>query len=70
MNKVFSFMAGAICGALVGGVTALLLTPASGSDLRAEAVARWEAAKQDAQQARSQTRQQLEAEFEMMKGSR
>ena len=70
MNKVFSFMAGAICGALVGGVTALLLTPASGNDLRAEAVARWEAAKQDAQQARTQTRQQLEAEFETMKGSR
>lgn len=70
MNKVFSFMAGAICGALVGGVTALLLTPASGDDLRAEAVARWEAAKQDAQQARTQTRQQLEAEFETMKGSR
>ncbi|MBK8902884.1 MAG: YtxH domain-containing protein [Anaerolineaceae bacterium] len=70
MNKVFSFMAGAICGALVGGVTALLLTPASGNDLRAEAIARWEAAKQDAQQARSQTRQQLEAEFERMKGSR
>ncbi|MCB8979031.1 MAG: YtxH domain-containing protein [Ardenticatenaceae bacterium] len=70
MNKVFSFMAGAICGALVGGVTALLLTPASGNDLRAEAIARWEAAKEDAQQARSQTRQQLEAEFETMKGSR
>lgn len=70
MNKVFSFMAGAICGALVGGVTALLLTPASGNDLRAQAVARWEAAKHDAEQARSQTRQQLEAEFERMKGSR
>lgn len=70
MNKVFSFMAGAICGTLVGGVTALLLTPASGNDLRAEAVARWESAKHDAAQARSQTRQQLEAEFERMKGSR
>jgi gas vesicle protein len=70
MNKVFSFMAGAICGVLVGGVTALLLTPASGNDLRAEAIARWEAAKQEAEQARSQTRQQLEAEFERMKGSR
>ena len=70
MNKVFSFMAGAICGVLVGGVTALLLTPASGNDLRAEAIARWEAAKQEAEQARSQTRQQLAAEFERMKGSR
>jgi gas vesicle protein len=67
MNRVFSFMAGALCGALVGGVTALLLTPASGNDLRDQAVARWESAKQEADQARSQTRQQLETEFELMK---
>ena len=68
MNKVFSFMAGAMCGALVGGVTALLLTPASGNDLRAQATARWEDALQEAKQARIQTRQQLQAEFERMKG--
>lgn len=67
MNKIFSFMAGAMCGALVGGVTALLLTPASGSDLRAEATNRWETMKQEAEQARLQTRQQLESEFERMK---
>lgn len=67
MNKLFSFLAGAMCGALVGGVTALLLTPASGSDLRAQAVERWETAKQEAHRARIQTRQQLESEFEQMK---
>jgi gas vesicle protein len=67
MNKLFSFMAGAMCGALIGGVTALLLTPASGSDLREQAIGRWETAKQEAQQARAQTRQQLESEFERMK---
>ncbi|MCA9944310.1 MAG: YtxH domain-containing protein [Anaerolineales bacterium] len=67
MNKLFSFMAGAMCGALVGGVTALLLTPASGNDLRTQAMERWEMAKQEAQQAREQTRQQLESEFEQMK---
>ena len=67
MNKLFSFMAGAMCGALVGGVTALLLTPASGSDLREQAISRWESAKQEAEDARSQTRQQLESEFEHMK---
>ena len=67
MNKLFSFMAGAMCGALVGGVTALLLTPASGSELRSEATARWENALQEARQARSQTREALEAEFERMK---
>ena len=68
MNKMFSFMAGAICGALVGGVTALLLTPASGNDLREQAVTRWETAKQEAEAARAQTRQKLETEFEQMKG--
>ena len=67
MNKLFSFMAGAMCGALVGGVTALLLTPASGNELREQAIERWETAKQEAQQARAQTRQQLESEFERMK---
>jgi len=69
MNKLFSFMAGAMCGALVGGVTALLLTPASGNDLRAQATQRWEAMKQEAEQARVQTRRQLESEFEQMKSS-
>lgn len=68
MNKLFSFMAGAMCGALVGGVTALLLTPASGNNLREQAVTKWETAKQEAEQARTQTRQLLETEFEMMKG--
>lgn len=67
MNKLFSFMAGAMCGALVGGVTALLLTPASGNELREQAIERWETAKQEAQRARAQTRQQLESEFERMK---
>ena len=67
MNKLFSFMAGAMCGALVGGVTALLLTPASGSELKEQAMTRWETAKQEAQQARAQTRQQLTTEFERMK---
>lgn len=67
MNKLFSFMAGAICGTLIGGVTALLLTPASGNELRDQAIARWENAMNEAQQARSQTRQQLQAEFERMK---
>lgn len=67
MNKIFSFMAGAMCGALIGGVTALLLTPASGNDLREQALERWETAKKEAQQARIQTRQRLESEFEQMK---
>lgn len=67
MNKVFSFMAGAICGALVGSVTALLLTPASGSELKDMAVTRWETAKEQANQAQTETQRQLEMQYEQMK---
>ena len=34
MNRVISFMSGAVMGALVGATLALLFTPASGEDLR------------------------------------
>ena len=63
MNKMFSFLAGALCGALVGGVTALLLTPASGSDLKSDVVNRWEMAKADAATAKETTREQLETQY-------
>lgn len=63
MNKIFSFMAGALCGALVGSVTALLLTPASGSEMKQQAIERWEMAKKEATQAMEETRIQLENEY-------
>ena len=63
MNKAFSFMAGALCGALIGGVTALLLTPASGVELKKNVVERWEMAKQEASRAMEETRIQLEDEY-------
>jgi gas vesicle protein len=63
MNKVFSFSAGAICGALLGGVVVLLFTPASGEDLRQQAQIRWAAALDDGRQAMEARRQELEAEF-------
>jgi gas vesicle protein len=34
MNRVISFMSGAVMGALVGATLAILFTPASGGDLR------------------------------------
>ncbi len=63
MNKAFSFMAGALCGALIGGVTALLLTPASGVELKKNVVERREMAKQEASRAMEETRIQLEDEY-------
>lgn len=67
MNRFFSFSAGALCGALVGAVLALLLTPASGSQLRSDATNRWETAVREARQAMDETRREMEAEFEQMK---
>lgn len=63
MNKVFSFSAGAICGALLGGVLVLLFTPASGEELMQQAQARWQAALDEGKQAMEARRLELEAEF-------
>ena len=68
MNKLFSFLAGAMCGALVGSVTVLFLTPASGEQLRADARARIERALAEARQAMEETRQEMEAQFEALTG--
>jgi gas vesicle protein len=67
MNKMFSFLAGSLCGALVGSVLALLLTPASGPQLRSDATARWETAVREAREAMEETRRELEAQFDQMK---
>lgn len=69
MNKLFSFLAGMLCGALVGAFLALLLTPTSGEQLRSDAVARWEAALAEARQAMEAKRKEMEQQFEQMKSS-
>ena len=66
MNKALSFLAGALCGAVVGAATALLLAPSSGEQLRGEMVTRWEDALNEARQAMEETRKELQAQFEMM----
>lgn len=67
MNKFWSFAAGALCGALVGSVTVMLLTPASGSELLTAARQRWEDAISEGKKAMEARQQELEAEFERMK---
>ena len=66
MNKILSFMAGALCGAVVGATAALLLAPSSGEELRGDMVHRWEDALNEARQAMEDTRRDLQAQFEMM----
>jgi len=68
MNKVFSFSAGAICGALVGGVLVLLFTPASGEDLLQAANDRWQSALNEGRQAMEARRRELEGQFRQTTG--
>ena len=67
MNKFWSFAAGALCGALVGSVTVMLLTPSSGDELIAAARQRWEDAINEGKKAMEARQKELEAEFERLK---
>jgi gas vesicle protein len=66
MNKILSFIAGSLCGAVVGATVALLLAPSSGAELRGEMASRWEEALNEARLAMEETRRDLQAQFEMM----
>jgi len=67
MSKFWSFSAGALSGALVGGIVTLLFTPKSGDDLINDAENRWNAAVDEANRARIEKQLELEAQFEMAK---
>ena len=69
MSKMLSFLAGAICGALVGGTAALLLAPSSGEGLRSEMMNRWREALDEARLAMEETRRELQSQFEQMQQS-
>ena len=67
MGKIMGFMAGAVCGALVGAVSVLLLTPASGPELIRDAEERWQLTLQEARAARDEKRRELETQYRMAK---
>jgi gas vesicle protein len=67
MNKLFGFLAGAMCGAIVGAVAALLLTPESGSQIRSEARQRFDELLAEGRKAAAKRRSELMDEFEAMK---
>lgn len=66
MNKLMSFLAGGLCGVLVGAAIALLLAPSSGQQLRDDVVTRWEDALSEAKKAMEETRADLQKQFEQM----
>jgi gas vesicle protein len=67
MRGFFSFLAGLLSGALVGGVAALLFAPMSGDELQAEARSRVDRVVADVKKAVEQERRRLEDELESLK---
>lgn len=67
MSKIFGFLAGAMCGAIVGAVAVLLLTPQSGRELREQAQQRYNEMLEEGRKAAEQRRQEILNEFEAMK---
>lgn len=70
MRRFTNFIAGAVCGALVGAAVGLLLAPRSGDDLRQSAIDRVTALRDEIRQAYETRKTQLEAELESLRASR
>jgi gas vesicle protein len=70
MRRFVSFLAGAICGSLVGAITALLLAPVSGDQLRLRAQSRLGTVRDEIREAYSARVAQLEAELEEFRRGR
>ncbi len=70
MRKLFAFLAGLICGALVGGVVGLLLTPYAGPELRQRIRTQVQGLIEKGQQAAAAKRAELEAQLEAFKQGR
>ena len=69
MSRFLSFIAGVISGALVGSVTALLLAPTSGEELRQQSLERADQFRSDVQMAYEARVAQLEAELARLRKS-
>lgn len=70
MRRLTMLLAGTVCGALVGAVTALLLAPYSGQELRDQMSQRAQAIRDDVREAYDSRRAQLEAELEALRAPR
>jgi len=66
MRRFMNFLAGTICGALVGSVTALLMAPSSGETLQQRLQDRILSLKNEIREAYDSKMAQLEAELETL----
>ena len=67
MSKVLAFLGGVLSGAIVGAVSALLLTPASGEDMKQQARQRYNDMLDEGRKAGESRRAEVIAEFEALK---
>jgi gas vesicle protein len=67
MRQIIGFLAGAMCGAVVGAVAALLLAPASGIELRQQARTRVDELLAEGRQAAEDRRTELESQLAALK---
>jgi gas vesicle protein len=67
MGRFFSFLMGALTGALVGATVALLLAPSSGEELQTRARERFTTVKDEVRQAYEARVAQLETELESLR---
>ena len=69
MNKVVSFLSGALIGAVAGAAAVLLLTPASGAEVQTQARDWVETLWEDARQAADDKRAELESQLASLKSA-
>ena len=67
MSKLLAFLGGVLSGAIVGAVSTLLLTPASGDDLKQQAKQRYNDMLDEGRKAGEARRAEVVAEFEALK---
>lgn len=67
MQRILSFAAGALCGALFGSVTALLFTPVSSHDIKAQSQLGVERIRNEMRLAYEQKQAELEAHLAALK---
>lgn len=68
MNKIISFLGGALLGALTGAATVLLITPKSGETVRKSIKKEVDAILEEGRRASAVRREELEAQLTQMRG--
>ena len=70
MNRLLSFLSGAVMGGLVGAAVAIILAPSSGEDLRLQMKDRAQQIQEEVKTAADERRAELEQQLEVLRAPR